>query len=718
MAVIESIINVHKENLYAKFIDATLEELNANEISTIEQAFNRVVAKWMGYEIDEGMFVDGAGDRGVDFWFASTSAFDIFQVKSHKLNDKGQLSEELFGHSGVSDLDRIKRFLINGDGIKINNKKLKDFRQRWEHVLNSRRLSDHELKPIIVNLNLVVIGNGLTDAALDEFNSFSDSIKDPLVIDDVAVQFYVNLLTIRDIITEKWRQDNREWVNIEGLKKNWIELHPEQGEWLKGVNSAVFYCPAIDLVNGYKEFGYQIFEPNVRCNIVRSKVNLSIQESIKHQSSRKEFKFLNNGVTITCTSFSKPSQNRSSFKVMDPGIVNGLQTVVSITEAYDGLSKDDKKDFAQKCYILVRLLRENVVRDISKVVQATNTQNEMQARNLLSNTPEQIYYEKLFAEIGWFYERKQGAWSAFESNPSRWRTLNNKRKSNFTVIPTDKRTKVRKVDNEEIAQTWISFIGFSDIAVQEKSKLFDNRNYYELCFLQRTYKHGADIDNKISNAKDFSESLAPSENLLFASYLTRQFARNVIHSQKDLKVLTCKRLNLDTSKLSNEQVNTELFKDNDYLLGLALSGMSFLFVEFLGFMIYRALGDDIHNYGPRLLNNKTFKYLKETFDTKSLKALVDEERFESDDILCVSWFIFKYVVDELMSGGWKDTYLSAQNKSRFLSHKDTRQRIIRAVENLHKYTVRNGLARTWAIGIKPNQGIYGYIKDILTSSQI
>ncbi|GAB6180334.1 hypothetical protein JCM14036_16530 [Desulfotomaculum defluvii] len=704
-------INVHESNLRTNFVSAVLDELNNPDINTIEQAFNRVVAKWLGYELEESMFVDGAGDRGIDFWFASTTAFDIFQIKTHNLTEIGEISKELFGHEGVSDLVRVKNFLIHGSDMLIKNKKLKYFRQRWDHAVSSRKLSLEEISPITVNLYLILVGEGLTVAAKDEFDGFSKSITVPTNFNEVPIQFTVKLITVKDIITEKWRKENRDWVNIEGHKKDWMELHPDKGEWLKGTNSAVFYCPAIDLVNSYREYGYQIFEPNVRCNITKSKVNQSIQDSVKHQSSRRDFRYLNNGVTIICSSFSNPSSNRNSFKILEPGIVNGLQTVVSVTEAYYGLSDQDKKDFEKKCFILVRLLRESVVKDISKVVQATNTQNPMQARNLISNSPEQIYYEKLFAEIGWFFERKQGAWEAFESYPSRWRTLSNRKVSHFKVKPEDARTKVKKVDNEEVAQTWISFIGFSDIAVHQKSQLFENNDYYEICFLQRTLKHGAECDYKFDKTKEFSNSEAPSESLLLISFLARQFARSVTPAQRELKERTCKRLDLYSTKMSSEEITSELLKDNDYLLGLALSGMSFLFVEILGYMLYQALRADLHIIGHRFLKNGSFAYLKETFDLKEIRRRVEDEDFNSDDILCVSWFIFTHIVNEMLSGAWKDSYLSSTNRSRFLYQKDTRQRIIKGLEDLHKYAMKNGLMKTWGGNIVAGQGIYGYIRN-------
>ncbi len=75
--------------------------------------------------------------------------------------------------------------------------------------------------------------------------------------------------------------------------------------------------------------------------------------------TRREFRFLNNGVTITCNVFNKPTQQRAYFAIIRPGIVNGLQTAVALHTAYHELAPEDQEDFRQNCSVLVRLLRND-----------------------------------------------------------------------------------------------------------------------------------------------------------------------------------------------------------------------------------------------------------------------------------------------------------------------------------------------------------------------
>jgi hypothetical protein len=709
-------IEFHKDNLISNFISEVSDDINESN-RRIDRAFTRVTSRWLGYDLEDEFFVDGAGDRGLDFWYPTGSGFDLFQVKSQEEMDPNKIKEGKFDVSGVLDLGRIKTFLTDSEGIQENNSKLAKFKERWNHTVSSKSLAqkeqEDELSPINVHLGLIIIGNSLTKQALDEFEAFKRSISSDIEIQkNVKINFRASLININDIIEARWREENREWRNIDGKKQNWIELRPENGQNLNNSKSALFYCPAIDLVTAYQNFGYQLFEPNVRCNIKKSKVNSAIKDSISYSSSRKEFRYLNNGVTVISKSYSSPTKNRNSFKITEPGIVNGLQTVISINEAYNKLlSQKEKEDFIENCYVLVRLLNIDAVKNVDKVVRATNTQNKMESRNLLSNNPEQVLYEKLFAEIGWFYERKQGAWAAFEMDPKRWRTLYNKKKSNFLINPNHLGSKARTIDNENIAQTWMAFIGFSEEAVQEKSKIFDKEEWYNLIFLHRPVKHGFDYKYQITNLTQESTAAAPPPELLLISYLVRNFARNVAPSAKENFTSACSRLNIDPTKKSREEVIAVLSKDNDYLLGLALSGMSFNFVEYFGYVLFKSLGTDIYNIGPRLLENGSLFELNKKLSYKEIKYNIENEDFEPNDILCVIWHSFRHVIGEMLSSFWAESFRSAPNRSRFISHKETRQKIIQGLEDLHKFTSRTQLTRVWAAGLEIDKGLYGFVRD-------
>jgi hypothetical protein len=91
-----------------------------------------------------------------------------------------------------------------------------------------------------------------------------------------------------------------------GKRDDNMDLHVF-GETIASPKSVVFFTSPYDLVQAFDTYGYQMFEPNVRCELKRSKVNEAIRESVKHSRGRKEFKHLNNGITLICASFRRIS---------------------------------------------------------------------------------------------------------------------------------------------------------------------------------------------------------------------------------------------------------------------------------------------------------------------------------------------------------------------------------------------------------------------------
>lgn len=704
----------HKLN----FIQMLTENVVDKTEETIDEAsaFVRVAADWMGYDIDEDNFLDGAKDRGIDFWQSSDKGFDFIQVKSHQIFD-GKIELKKMNGSGVSDLRRILELLKLDQLPEEANLKVKRLLREWKIEVNKKALVE-EPEPVNANIYLVIFAESLTDQAQEEFNAFK-SQNVSFVIRNVRIEVNIHLRTINELIDNKWRQLNQDWKDKSGNIRNYIELAPEldksqNPQWLPGATNAVFYTKAIDLVHAYSDFGYQIFEPNVRAHIKKSKVNSAIRESLRHSASRKNFKHLNNGVTMVCKSFSKPTKNRLTFKIIEPGIINGLQTVKSLYDSYTELDEEGKTHFEENCYVLSRLLTENTVKDVSKVVLSTNTQNPMQARNLCSNNEEQVIFERLFAEKGWFYERKQGAWDAYSSDPHRWRSLNSFKKSDFQFEAENggKRKKYRKIDNEELAQSWLAFIGCSEEAMHRKRDIFDNTDLYKLTFLQRPIMHGYNYDFDRRKLQDSSKDEAPEPSLMICADLARNFAKQIPISTRQARENAMIRKNVDKS-MPKEEVDVAINEDAEFLKARVLNGMSLNFVELFGYILYQALGTNIYYQGNKLLNNKTISYFHHHGVIKNIENIRRNE-IEDDDVLGLIWCAFDHIIDELLGSAWKESFLSAFPRSRFNYSKDTRTRIIKSMDNLDSFMKKTQLTRVWAASIPSEIGFYANIKRILS----
>lgn len=714
-------MNSHQQNFTESLEAALVEKMNDFEES---KAFVRIAASWLNYEsLSEENFVDGGKDLGLDFWQKSESGFEIFQVKSHELNNN-KLNPSKFDNEGVKDLGRFLNYLLNDDPAIGGSKKLANFRHQWDDAITRILMSKSEKKkPLKVISALVVFGDGITDGAKKEFDLLVAKYKEPVRYRKVEIEVSFKLITLDELFEEKWRQHNREWRDKTGQKRNFIHLTPEvpkskdQENIISSGDSAVFYAKAIDLVTAFEDFGYQIFEPNVRANISKSKINAEIRNTLSRRKSRKEFKFLNNGVTLTCTSFKKPKENAPYFAVNEPGIVNGLQTVSALHEAYyHELDGNAKEEFEDDCYVLVRLITEKAVTNINDVVIATNSQNPMQPRNLKSNSNEQILYEKLFAEAGWFFERKQGAWEAFSSDPERWRTLSNYNKSNFQI---QKKSKYRVIDNHDLGQTWLAFIGFSNEAVNDRRYIFERDQMYDLTFLHKTSTHGSDFNFEMDQSRDYLISGSPSPSLMLVSYLVNRFAKATSLSFNETREEAYKRLKLDPQKMGREQLDAELAKDDRYMLESVLGGMAFIFTEFFGYVMYKALGERVHNEGNNILNAGALKKLSQDYDAylPELIRTTRQEEIHQDDLLPIVWFVFRECMEQMLASQWKLGFQTARSRSRFNHSKDTRIALYNQLESINRYMEKTQILKVWAADIPPKKGLYHYVRDIVLSSR-
>lgn len=708
------------------------------EGSTTSLAAAKVIAGRFRYDVEEENdvnFTDGSGDRGIDFWHASDNALYIYQVKTHKFTDQGFINPNIkFNNEGITDLIRAKNFLLHEDEMGQNHKKLAKVKTVLNRLIRNRKakyddINSNEQKqrslqndPLNIYLYLIILGESLTDPAFDELANFEASLKDPVEFDGGYIQFSLGFQTISDIVKAAWQEENREWKDINGNIKEKIALTPmkhSQGHtYLSDNKSAIFYCRAIDLIQAYEDLGYKIFEPNVRAQIKKSRINDAIYESASKSRSMKEFRFLNNGITITCDNYSTPSGQRDTFFVTRPGIVNGLQTVTALARAYRDLPGPKKDEFVENCYVFVRLLRTDAVQQISEVVLATNNQNTMEPRNLKSNSEEQVNFAKYFAdELGWFYESKEGAWEAFDNDPSRWRPRIRRKPKAFK----SSKNRLKRMDNLDLAQNWLAFLGFADNARQDKKRLFDSdKNYYDLIFLSRPHKHAFTNYNSINDALKDCDKDAPDPNLMLAAHVTRLFVSKIVPTAQQnkkaaLEAAIEKGEILEGRNLSIDEEARILNKDSEFILNQALNAMSLVFVEFVGFTLFKILGEDVHRFGHAILKTQSWNALAFNLDWQVAIDKIGgmDKNLAADDLLVIIWLFFRSGVKELMAGEWNEPYRTNRYRTDFLLSQRRRlyEKLLEMDEGLKR---RRGLPWDiwWLNEYQDGDGIFGHLERV------
>lgn len=161
-----------------------------------------------------------------------------------------------------------------------------------------------------------------------------------------------------------------------------------------------------------KEVRKEIFNDNVRVYLSRTnKINRRIIETALSERSPL-FWYLNNGITITCDSFSYIKGKRAPLvELSNIQIVNGGQTSNALFEA--SLSSDEALD---DVLILVRIIETKSQPVSLAIAESTNSQTPIKSRDLRSNDDIQKKLEEAFEGMGLYYDRKDGQHSNQQKN--------------------------------------------------------------------------------------------------------------------------------------------------------------------------------------------------------------------------------------------------------------------------------------------------------------
>jgi hypothetical protein len=146
----------------------------------------------------------------------------------------------------------------------------------------------------------------------------------------------------------------------------------------------------------------EIFNDNVRVYLSRTnKINRKIIEAALSEENPL-FWYLNNGITITCDSFSYPKGKRAPIvELKNIQIVNGGQTSNALFEASQ-IAPEKLGDVL----ILVRIIETKSQSVSLAIAESTNSQTPIKSRDLRSNDDIQKKLEEAFDGMGLFYERK------------------------------------------------------------------------------------------------------------------------------------------------------------------------------------------------------------------------------------------------------------------------------------------------------------------------
>ena len=235
-------------------------------------------------------------------------------------------------------------------------------------------------------------------------------------------------------------------------------------------------------------------------------------------------------------------------------------------------------------------------------------------------------------------------------------------------------------------------------------------------FKQQTRLHALDYDFDIKRAREEAINQSPQAHLMLVAFLTQKFATEMALSASQNRQEACERLGIDVSSMtSRAELDARLSQDTRFLLNQALGSMSLLFTEFVGFILYCALGEHVHQYGSRILKNYSFATLATQYATDFVKEQIDTGTFAERDLLVILWLAFVDTIEDMITGGWGPLYRAAAIKVRFIfNQKDTRERLYRDIQSTNDFMKKRSLKKTWAIGVADNQGLFEFVKSCIT----
>lgn len=339
-----------------------------------------------GCDIEEAAssITDGFGDNGIDAVAVDEAGLQVVVVQS-KWHNRGNKNIDLGdAHKFLSGL----KALTNLDFDRFNDK-LAPMIAGVEAVLSEPGSK----------IKLVVVSTGPSQLSAEVAQAFQDvcaELNEPGEIADLTV---LGLSDMYRFLTEA----------IDGVGLN-LDVTLEQWGMLSEPYEAFYGTITASAVGGwYEQHGDRLFDRNIRRALGGTSVNTALVDTLC--SRPHQFWYFNNGITVVCERIDPavagaPNRNSRLFRLQNVSVVNGAQTVASISTALRQC-----QETAAGAQVWVRLISLEGSPDGfgNQVTRATNTQNAVENRDFVSLDPEQTRLRHEFMlTLGKAYAIKRG----------------------------------------------------------------------------------------------------------------------------------------------------------------------------------------------------------------------------------------------------------------------------------------------------------------------
>lgn len=328
---------------------------------------------------------EGGGDFGVDAIHISEEYDGEFTVSLFQAKYKNNLEgNSNFPEEGIKSLINAINYLFNPAA-------------KLEHINQRLLVKVEEARSLIRDgyipqVRIIACNNGL------KWNLSAQEAIDRAEFGDQVTWEYVNHERLVKIL-----QASKPVKDTLQLSGKAIVEDMEFSRVLLGRISVTEIATLIE------RHGERLLERNIRryLGLQGNRVNEGIRHTLT-SDEKNNFYFYNNGVTLTCDSFSYNALQDGDYKVRVENlqIINGGQTCMTI---FKTLREPDLIHQNAQAFVLLRLYqlpRENEGL-VQRITYATNSQNPVDLKDLRANDERQKILEKDIEQLGFNYRPKR-----------------------------------------------------------------------------------------------------------------------------------------------------------------------------------------------------------------------------------------------------------------------------------------------------------------------
>ncbi len=197
-----------------------------------------------------------------------------------------------------------------------------------------------------------------------------------------------------------------------------------------------------DLHAMYREMGQRFFERNIRAALSEEEsVNRSVLRSIRKivldaAEDPKVFAFNHNGVTLFAEAL---SQNNGAFKIVEPRLLNGAQTVTTferfVSQNEEHIKMAQRYEALNEIVVLCRIITNASPEFVTTVTINNNRQNPVEPWNLRANDMIQVELQDKFRDdLQMYYERQERAFENLKDDDLQEQGINHHKAIELTKL--------------------------------------------------------------------------------------------------------------------------------------------------------------------------------------------------------------------------------------------------------------------------------------------